>query len=244
MSAHEYVERFSPRQRIEHLFVMSLFIVLALTGFPQKFYDSGWAAAVVSLFGGVPQMRFVHRAAGYGLLFATIFHFFFVLLEVVVRKARLSMVPERQDFKDAIHQLRYYLRLESTPARFDRFDYREKFEYWGLVFGNAIMVGSGLVLLYPMLVARYLPGELIPTAKIAHSNEGLMAFLVVITWHVYNAHFAPDIFPFNKTIFTGKISKHHLQKEHPREFERLFPEEAAIETAATPPTAPAPAREP
>lgn len=243
MSAHEYVERFSTRQRLEHLCVMSLFIVLALTGFPQKFYEAGWSAAVVSLFGGVPQMRVVHRAAGYGLLFATIFHFFFVLLEVVVRKERLSMVPERQDFKDAIHQLRYYLRLESTPARFDRFDYREKFEYWGLVFGNSIMVGSGLVLLYPMLVARYLPGELIPTAKIAHSNEGLMAFLVVITWHVYNAHFAPDIFPFNKTIFTGKISKHHLQKEHPREFERLFPEDAAAETVAAPPTEPAPARE-
>lgn len=244
MSAHEYVLRFSTRQRVEHFVVMSLFVILALTGFPQKFYDSGWASAVVGLFGGVPQMRWVHRVAGYCLLFATIFHFFFVLLEVVVRKARLSMVPERQDFKDAIHQLRYYLRLEDTPARFDRFDYREKFEYWGLVFGNMIMVGSGLVLLYPMAVARYLPGELIPTAKIAHSNEGLMAFLVVITWHVYNAHFAPDIFPFNKTIFTGKISKHHLQKEHPREFERLFPDEAAATTASAATTPAAPAADP
>ena len=69
-------------------------------------------------------------------------------------------------------------------------------------------------------------------AKVAHSNEGLMAFLVVITWHVYNAHFAPDIFPFNKTIFTGKISKHHMQKDHPLEYERLFPAEAKPEPAS------------
>lgn len=215
--------RFSRRQRVEHLAVMLLFVLLSLTGFPQKFYASGWAISLADAVGGPATLRLVHRAAGLALGALTASHFLFVLLDLLARRTAPTMIPERQDFRDVVQMLRYYMRLSDTPARFDRFDYREKFEYWGLVFGNLIMVTTGLVLLFPILVARHLPGEMIPAAKIAHSSEGLMAFLVVITWHVYNAHFAPDIFPFNPSIFTGKISKQHLRKTHPLEYERLFP---------------------
>jgi hypothetical protein len=48
-----------------------------------------------------------------------------------------------------------------------------------------------------------------------------MAFLVVITWHIYNAHLNPDVFPFDFTIFTGKISRHRMETEHPLELARL-----------------------
>src|SRR5262249_31102971 len=105
-------------------------------------------------------------------------------------------------------------------ARFDRFDYRQKFEYWGLVMGGLLMAGTGLTLYLPLVVTRWLPGILIPIAKVAHSNEGLMAFLVVVTWHVYNAHFNPDVFPCDRTIFTGRISRHRMQHEHPLELDR------------------------
>jgi cytochrome b subunit of formate dehydrogenase len=45
--------RFSARQRIEHFSVMFLFIALAVTGFPQKFSDAGWAQWMVHAMGGV-----------------------------------------------------------------------------------------------------------------------------------------------------------------------------------------------
>lgn len=48
-----------------------------------------------------------------------------------------------------------------------------------------------------------------------------MAFLVVIVWHVYNAHLNPDVFPFDWSIFTGRISRQRMLEEHPLELARI-----------------------
>jgi len=140
---------------------------------------------------------------------------------VATGRSPLSLVPTRKDFTDAIQMLKYYLGTSDEHARFDRFDYRQKFEYWGLVFGGIIMITTGLILYLPIFTTRYLPGEVIPAAKLAHGNEGLMAFLVVILWHIYNAHLSPDVFPFDKSIFTGKISLERMEHEHPLELARV-----------------------
>ena len=213
--------RFSRRQRAEHSLVMSLFIILAVTGFPQKFSDAGWARHLLALMGGVEIARGVHRFAGIAFALLAVIHIGTAVVLVLTGKSRPSMIPGRKDFVDAIATLRYYLGASEEQARFDRFDYRQKFEYWGLVMGGLLMVATGLVLYFPLLVTRFLPGVLIPVAKVAHSNEGLMAFLVVITWHIYNAHLNPDVFPFDFTIFTGKISRHRMETEHPIELARL-----------------------
>jgi len=60
-----------------------------------------------------------------------------------------------------------------------------------MLIGSLVMVVTGLILYFPLLFTRLFPGEMIPVAQVAHSNEGLMAFLVVITWHIYNAHLSP-----------------------------------------------------
>jgi formate dehydrogenase gamma subunit len=215
------IVRFSGLQRFEHLAVMSIFIVLAVTGFPQKFYDHRWAQVMMGWLGGVDVARWFHRAAGimFGLL--VVVHAARLILEVATGRSTLSMVPAKQDFADAMQTLRYYFGATDKPAKFDRFDYRQKFEYWGLLLGSSIVVGTGLVLLFPILTARFLPGEVIPAAYLAHSQEGLMAFLVVIVWHIYNAHLSPDVFPFDTSIFTGKISAERMHHEHPLEYERL-----------------------
>jgi formate dehydrogenase subunit gamma len=219
--------RFSRRQRAEHVLVMSLFIVLAATGFPQKFSDAGWARGTLSLMGGVEIARAVHRFAGIAFAILAVVHIGTAVVLVVTGRSRPSMIPGRKDFADAVKTLRYYLGASEEQAHFDRFDYRQKFEYWGLVMGGLLMVATGLILYFPLLVTRLLPGVLIPIAKVAHSNEGLMAFLVVITWHIYNAHLNPDVFPFDFTIFTGRISRHRMETEHPIELRRLTSDQAA-----------------
>jgi formate dehydrogenase gamma subunit len=213
--------RFSLRQRVEHSLVMTLFVILAVTGFPQKFSDAGWARGTLALMGGVEIARALHRFAGIAFALFTVVHIGAAVMLVVSGKSRPSMIPGRKDFVDAIKTLRYYLGASEEQARFDRFDYRQKFEYWGLVMGGLLMVATGLILYFPLIVTRFLPGVLIPIAKVAHSNEGLMAFLVVLLWHIYNAHLNPDVFPFDVTIFTGKISRHRMETEHPLELQRL-----------------------
>ncbi len=217
----KYFTRFSRRERLEHLGVMTVFILLSVTGLPQKFYDSGWAQAIIFALGGIDRVRWIHRAAGLAFTLLTLVHLTTTIGLVMLGRAGLSLVPTRQDFQDAIGTLRYYLGASDVQARFDKFDYRQKFEYWGLVLGAVIVISTGLVLLFPIETALFLPGEVIPAAKLAHGNEGLMAFLVVIVWHIYNAHLNPDVFPFDTTIFTGKISEERLRHEHPVEYNRL-----------------------
>jgi formate dehydrogenase gamma subunit len=216
-----YVIRFTPKQRIEHVSVMTLFLLLALTGLPQKFFEASWAQGIITLLGGIDRVRWLHRFAGVLFTLFTFAHLGVISALVVTGRAAMSLVPTRQDFLDAIQQISYYLGMSDAPAKFDKFDYKQKFEYWGLVLGAVIVISTGLVLLYPILATKYLPGEIVPAAKLAHGNEGLMAFLVVIVWHIYNAHLNPDVFPFDTTIFTGKISTERLHHEHELEYERL-----------------------
>lgn len=135
-----------------------------------------------------------------------------------------NMMLGRKDFTDAIDNLRYYAGYLDTPPKFARYDYRQKFEYWGLVFGGFIMVATGFILYFPIVVSRVLAAELIPAAKLMHSYEALFAMLIVLVWHMTGAHLSPESFPMDTTIFTGKIRKDKLRHEHALEYEELFGE--------------------
>ena len=219
--------RFTLWQRVQHAMVIVLFTVLCVTGLPQKFFESSWAIWTVNLLGGVDRTRWLHRAAGVLFTLLLLAHVAVEAWRLIRGRGSLAMIPQKQDFKDAIVTLRYYAGMSDRQARFDRFDYKQKFEYWGLVLGSLVVVTTGLVLLYPVTVTQWLPGAVIPVAMVAHSSEGLLAFLTIITWHIYSAVLAPEIFPLDTTMFTGKIAEERLRHEHPLEWERLVASEKA-----------------
>jgi cytochrome b subunit of formate dehydrogenase len=226
MSRH--YQRFSVWQRLQHGIVIVVFALLCVSGLPQKFFDSGWAIWIVDALGGIDRTRWLHRAAGVAFTLLLFAHVIVQLVQMLRGRASVAMMLRRHDFNDAIQTLRYYVGLTDKPARFDRFDYKQKFEYWGLVLGSLVVVSTGLVLMYPVVVTQWLPGVVIPVSMVAHSNEGLLAFLTILTWHIYSAVLAPEVFPLDTTMFTGTISEERLRHEHPLEWERMRPKDSKL----------------
>jgi cytochrome b subunit of formate dehydrogenase len=213
----ELVQRFSFWARFQHAAAVTLFGLLVLTGMPQK-----WPYIGVDHLGGLFAVRWLHRAAGVGFAALLAAHLAVVIAGVASRRMRPTMLLNRRDFRDAIDNLRYYIGWADQPPKFGRYDYRQKFEYWGLVFGGFIMILSGFILMFPIVISRILPAELIPVAKVTHSYEALLALLIVVVWHIAGALLTPESFPMDTTIFTGKISKEKLRREHTLEYEERF----------------------
>jgi len=218
----EQVVRFTRWARYQHQAITVLFIVLLVTGLPQKwpqFEASHW---MVDHLGGIFAARWWHRMAGLTFALLMVAHLATAIAGIISRRVQPTMLFTRKDFYDAIENLGYFLGRREHPPKFGRYDYRQKFEYWGLVFGSMVMVGSGFILYYPIDFARLLPAELIPAAKAMHSNEALLALVIILVWHMYGAHLSPEVFPLDRSIFTGKISKDRLKHEHALEYEELF----------------------
>ncbi len=222
IEAPEEFTRFNVSQRLEHVLLMLGFVGLCFTGIPQKFYGEGWASSVVALMGGIETTRLIHRFFAALLVVESFYHVSYIVLGVLQGKQEPHMVPRLKDFRDSLAMLKYSLGAAPEHPRFDRYDYRQKFEYWGLVLGNFIMIVTGAILWFPVMATRFLPGELLPAAKEAHSGEALLALLVITVWHLYSVHLSPVQFPGDTSIFTGKLSRRKMIEEHPLEFERIM----------------------
>jgi formate dehydrogenase subunit gamma len=74
-----------------------------------------------------------------------------------------------------------------------------------------------LVLWFPLIITRFLPGGIVPAAYLAHSNEAIAAAVFILIWHFYHVHFQR----LNLSIFTGRLSEDEMREYHAAEFERL-----------------------
>lgn len=223
-AAPRAIKRFTPLRMLEHHVNALSFITLVVTGLAQKFHEARWAEWVVLTLGGIDTTRAIHRVAGALFSFLLVLHLAVGIWGIVRRRWAPTMLITRNDFRDAIHNLRFYFGQVEHPAHCDRFDYKQKFEYWGVIMGGVLMVATGFALWFPTTVFQlfpWLPGQILPAAKVAHTNEATMAFLIIVTWHIYNAIFSPEVFPLDTTIFTGKISVERLKHEHGAEYDRL-----------------------
>ena len=209
--------RFGPIERLEHLFLLLSFTLLAITGLVQAFPNNGLSLGILRLLGGIETTRTVHHISAIVLILLSIFHIFYVGYKIYVLKRPLSMLPGLKDAKDAIHLLLYNIGLRSHPPRMDRYNFGEKIEYWAVVWGTLVMGLTGYMLWNPVLTTRILPGEFIPAAKMAHRYEAILAVLSILIWHVWHVH----IKHFNKSIFTGRITLEEMKEEHALELERI-----------------------
>ncbi len=221
--------RLSANLRFQHIILFTSCLILIVTGIPLKFHEAPWAEAFFALLGGIRLSRFLHRIAASGLIFVGAYHLLYTILSRTGRRDFVLLLPGLRDVLDFLVQIRYYLGASDRKARFARFSYVEKFDYWAVYWGMVIMIGSGLMLWFPTLTMRFLPKFAVDIAKEAHSDEGLLATLAIIIWHFYNVHLNPTVFPMSWIWLTGRITKRRMIEEHPLEYEQLTGQPAVEE---------------
>jgi cytochrome b subunit of formate dehydrogenase len=88
-------------------------------------------------------------------------------------------------------------------------------EYWAVVWGTVIMGATGLMIWFKMEVTRFLPRWVVDVATTVHYYEAILACLAILVWHFYHVIFDPDVYPLNRAVLDGRVSRHWLEEEHP-----------------------------
>jgi hypothetical protein len=61
----------------------------------------------------------------------------------------------------------------------------------------------------------------IALAAVIHRSVAIFLVWFVLSVHIYYAHLAPDLFPVNTVILTGKMSRARYEALYPLDHERL-----------------------
>jgi cytochrome b subunit of formate dehydrogenase len=206
-------QRFTLWHRLEHVLALSSFVVLAITGLPQKFAEQGWAQGLIGFFGGIDQARQIHHLAAIALMLEVVYHLVAIGYRLFVKHVSASMLPTLKDVTDALGTFLFNIGLRKDKPQGPRYTFEEKVEYWAFVWGTLVMVLTGFMLWNPIATTSILPGEFVPAAKSAHGNEALLAVLAIIIWHMWSVH----VRHFNKSMWTGKLTEHEMIEDHPLE---------------------------
>lgn len=220
--------RFSSFHRKMHLVVIVSFFGLAITGMTLKFSYTAWAQVLARMLGGTETAGWIHRICA-----IITFGYFATHLWDVWRKFRSregsawrfffgpeTILPKPSDVAELFGTVKWFLGYGPRP-RYGKWTYWEKFDYFAVFWGVAVIGTTGLCLWFPELFTRFLPGWSINVAKIIHSDEALLATGFIFTIHFFNTHFRPEKFPMDPVIFTGRMSVEELKHDKPRFYERL-----------------------
>ncbi len=226
LSQRRWIRRFTPWQRILHIGLFTTFLLQASTGLPLKFSHSKAAYWIAANVLDLRHMALVHRISAAIMISVFVLHVLTLLYLSLIRRRKgvfsgpNSLMPNWTDAKEMFGHFRWFLFAGDRP-RFGRWTYWEKFDYFAVFWGVFVIGSSGLVLWFPELTTRLLPGWLISLAHVVHSEEALLATAFIFTVHFFNGHLRPDKFPLDDVIFTGRESTEEIAHERPRQMDQL-----------------------
>jgi cytochrome b subunit of formate dehydrogenase len=221
--------RFSRLQRTLHASMIISFISLATTGLTLKFSYTHWAATVSRLLGGFQTAGYIHRAAAV-LMFGVFSSHLYDLYQLRKREHESwwalifgpdSMMFNRRDLQQFLATMKWFVGRGPRP-QYGRWTYWEKFDYFAVFWGIAVIGSTGLTLWFPVFFTRFLPGSFINIATIIHSDEALLATGFIFTVHFFNTHLRPEKFPMDTVVFTGHMPLAELKRDKPLEYEALL----------------------
>ncbi len=237
--------RFPRFYRGMHATVIVSFFGLAITGMTLKFAHAGWARFLAHVFGGVTGAGLIHRLCA----LVTFGYFFTHIGDVLLRWRRSgksarafffgpdTLVPRWSDLRELAATVRWFLGRGPMP-RYGRWTYWEKFDYFAVFWGVAVIGSTGLFLWFPEFFTRLLPGWAINVATIIHSDEALLATGFIFTIHFFNTHLRPEKFPMDPVIFTGRMTMRELKHDRSRLYQELLAKGELEEHLVDPATEP------
>ena len=230
--------RFSLGQRLFHFLLMLSFLTQAATGFSRMFIETHWGGALAAFFGGYNSALIIHKWVGIFMLVLFGAHLLYILWKIRWRrfaaylKGPDSLLPRWADVRQAFQHVGWFLGRSEAPA-FDRWGYWEKFDYWAVFWGMAILGGTGLILAYSIGTTRFIPGWALNVAFWIHRIEALLAIAHIFIIHFFIAHLRRHSFPMDRAMFEGSVSLDAAREEKPAWIERLE-QTGKLETALVP----------
>ncbi|HLJ46763.1 MAG TPA: cytochrome c3 family protein [Bryobacteraceae bacterium] len=224
-----YVRRFQTFHRNLHLTVISSFLGLALTGMILKFSYAPWAKVLARLLGGFEAAGLIHRFCAV----ATFTYFGFHIWDLLRKKRQSgrswrhfifgpqSMMLNGRDWKEFVASMKWFIGKGERPD-YGRWTYWEKFDYFAVFWGVAVIGMTGLILWFPTIFTRVMPGWAVNVATTIHSDEALLAVCFIFSVHFFNTHFRPEKFPIDTVIFTGGMPLEEFKRDRPREYAEML----------------------
>jgi cytochrome b subunit of formate dehydrogenase len=225
---HPGYERMNRSERLQHFLTLSSFFVLVITGFALKFK---WSLPLLSDATNVSLRGNGHRAAALVMVGTSLYHVFYAVFTARGRDQLGHMMPRWQDALDVVGMLQYYAGLSDHRPKFGRYGYVEKAEYLALVWGTIVMIVTGFMLWFENETLKRIPMWGLDVATLVHFYEAILATLAIFVWHLYYVIVNPDFAPMSLTWIDGKLSRHHMEHEHPLELEEIEERERRGEKA-------------
>lgn len=221
------LKRFDGTQRFFHVVLVVTFMILSVTGLVWMFIQTELGSRAATAMGGYTLVIEVHRITGLVLIAAFVLHVIHVLVRLDWRHIGRSVLgPDSivflwRDVLEFFRHLGWVVGICKSPPRFDRWNWWEKFDYWGVWWGMVILGVTGLILYDPVLTSDFAPGWMLNVMLWVHRVEAILAMAHIFTVHFFIENFRPAAFPFGDAIFSGSTELDDARREHPAWVERL-----------------------
>jgi formate dehydrogenase gamma subunit len=223
MASEEKYLRMTLNERIQHFMLLSTFMTLVFTGFALKYPEAFWVKWTMFFIGkNAFELRgLVHRVAAVLMTSASIYHLFYVIFTRRGRKLIADLWFYKKDLTDLFLSLGYLVGKVDEKPKLGRFSYIEKAEYWAVVWGTFVMGATGSMLWFQNYFLPIINIYGMDLATAVHWYEAILASLAILVWHFYFIFLNPDVAPMNKAWFTGYLTRHQMENEHPLELEEI-----------------------
>ncbi|OGP86711.1 MAG: hypothetical protein A2156_04405 [Deltaproteobacteria bacterium RBG_16_48_10] len=215
--------RLTLNERFQHINLFINFTILVITGFALTYPTAFWVSPIADAPAGMTIRGFIHRLSGVAIVTLGGYHLLYMIFTQRGRQMVKDLIPGLKDAKDLWETLKNNLFINRPPKeiKMGRFNFREKLEYFGLIWGTLVMTVTGFVLWYEVEWLKYFSKWTYEVARAIHFYEAILATLTIIVWHFYSVIFDPDVYPMNWAWINGHLTEHEMELEHGLELERI-----------------------